>query len=104
MADPTPTPPPPPSPSGSATPTAPITSAPPPAPYTDTGADSAGVPVDSQQRGELTTGTPTTVADPDDKPTRDDPKAAWLEYARARGYDRGDDDITKDQLIADYGA
>lgn len=65
-----------------------------------------GVPaVDSAtEAGELTTGTPTAAPQPPDKPTRDDPKAAWLAWARDRGYDLPDGARTKDQLIAEYGA
>lgn len=36
------------------------------------------------------------------KPRTVDPKTKWLEYARSKGY-TGDDTITKNRLIAEYG-
>lgn len=36
------------------------------------------------------------------KPRTVDPKSKWLDYARFRGY-TGDDTITKNRLIAEYG-
>lgn len=36
-------------------------------------------------------------------PAKSQPKADWLDYARSKGYTGGDDDQTKDQLIATYG-
>jgi hypothetical protein len=38
-----------------------------------------------------------------DRPKDYAPKGAWLDYARANGYQGEDDDHTKDQLIEYYG-
>lgn len=63
-----------------------------------------GRELDSHERGELTTGTPTPHPGENQPPNHDAPKAEWLEHARRKGYDRADDDITLDQLRNDYGA
>lgn len=75
----------------------------PAAPPAPTAPPAAATAVDADERGDITTGRPIEPTDEAAPPKHDAPKDEWLAHARRKGYDRGDDDITLDQLRQDYG-